>query len=114
MDQFSEDDPDVAAFRAATKRARKSGMVGFARVVVAGAVAAAVGLAIFAGLASLYEGTHGGRRAGRRAVGSVVLTGFLCGGGSLLSFLLVYRLLGGKVDRDTWAVVKKLLLSPFR
>ena len=45
MDQFSEDDPDVAAFRAATKRARKSGMVGFARVVVAGAVAAAVGLA---------------------------------------------------------------------
>ncbi|MFT5355847.1 MAG: hypothetical protein ACI9KE_003066 [Polyangiales bacterium] len=118
---MDENDPDIAAYLAANKRARRSNFVGALRILAAGAVAAAAGLAIFAGVVALLAEdpeamyrTRYGYRAGEMTAGLIFVASALAGAGGLVSFLVTYKVVGGKVDRETWKVVGGLLLSPFR
>ena len=109
------EDPDIADFYAAQKRARSRGVVQAGRILVAGAVAAGVALAAFYGLGLLIgDPSYSGRRGMRAAIGLPLLFGFVAFATGSVSFLGTYRLLGGKVDRDTWRTILGLIAAPFR
>lgn len=110
---MDEIDPDIAAYHAANARARKRNFIGALRVLVAGAVAAAAGLGIFVGLANLfaedpdamYQTRYGSRPGNEFSMNTILVSGGVAGFGGLVVFLGCYRLLGGKVDRETWSLV---------
>lgn len=108
--RMDHEDKDIAEFIAAQKRARSRGLVSALRIGVAGLVAAAAGLAVFYGVALLYaDASFTGRRGVRAAMGLPILLGFLAFAVGSVSFVGVFRLLGGKVDRDTWHTILELI-----
>ena len=115
------EDEDIAQFMAAQKRARSKGGVKLLRVLGAGIVAAAACLVMLYYLGVFYESSgsyideYGNewrpsqRSEMRRGMGSVVLViGGTFAVGSV-TFLLAFRLLGGKVDKDTWHTVLSMV-----
>ncbi|MEM6956496.1 MAG: hypothetical protein AAF411_25560 [Myxococcota bacterium] len=116
---MDHEDPDVAEFIAAQKRAKQQGGLNALRVVGASLVAAAVCVAILYGLGALdasseqalhdsgFERTSRGEM--RRGMGNIVVAGFACFAAGSLSFLGAYRLFGGKVDKDTFDTVLRMI-----
>lgn len=110
---MDENDPDIAAYLAANSRARKRNAIAALRVIVAGAVAAAAGIGIFVGLANLfaedpdamYRTRYGSRQGNEFSLNTILVSGGVASFGGLIVFLACYRLLGGKVDRETWSLV---------
>ncbi|MFK7998029.1 MAG: hypothetical protein AB8H86_00480 [Polyangiales bacterium] len=114
---MDENDPDIAAYIAANKRARKRNFIGALRILVAGAAAAAAGLGVFALLAdlfaedpdSMYRTRYGYRQGSEFNANSLFVSGGAATFCGFVVFLVCYRLLGGKVDRETWSLVRSFL-----
>ena len=115
----NQEDEDIAKFIAAQKRARQQGAIKALRVIGAGVIAAAACLMFVYGLGMLDQSSNealadaglmrSARGEMRRGLGTIALIGFGCFAIGSLVFIGAYRLFGGKVDRDTMAVVLNLI-----